>query len=431
MVQFLLENSTFWSWGNQFGGETKFFVTVLAYFIIDDWRCDQYRWINQGVAKLPRRDPCLKKMYFDVDTPNGSSKEFQKHCYQLLNDPTLTLIHYLGDDKVAVEFPHGNAKRDDGRNFVRTCPSTISKCKDLVKFNKPNIVYKKEVAEIKCNTDAVPACTPRNLKQVRNLRYQHLNLMQISHDALYNLHEIAYDMAGFIWKINTFPDLLCICGLQEIISECDKVLLLNSKLQLLSYDTTFQLGDFYVSPLVFRHTLFKEIPCMPVMFLIHERKFAETHQEMFKECIKRIPSLKKASCPLVIDREKAIVNAITSEVQSVKLIYCWNHVFRDIQLWCRKHGAPKVDIAVYSDDLFELFHSQSEKEYLEKLKIKQKKWDAAFEEYYMKEIHPDVAKSIGRWVLERCCAYNPYSGVTNNQSEALNRYNCYVHIQSL
>lgn len=99
---------------------------------------------------------------------------------------------------------------------------------------------------------------------------------------------------------------------------------------------------------------------MPVMFLIHERTFMETHQEMFKECVKRIPSLKKVR---VTDREKGIVNAITSELQAVKLIFCWNHVFRDIQLWCRKHGAPKVDIAVYSDDLFELFHSQSEKEY--------------------------------------------------------------------
>lgn len=128
----------------------------------------------------------------------------------------------------------------------------------------------------------------------------------------------------------------------------------------MSYDTTFQLGDFYVSPLIFRHTLFKEIPYMPVMFLIHERTFMETHQEMFKECVKCIPSLKKVSCPLVTDREKGIVNAIIS---AVKLIFCWNHVFRDIQLWCRKHGAPKVDIAVYSDDLFELFHSQSEKEY--------------------------------------------------------------------
>ena len=158
------------------------------------------------------------------------------------------------------------------------------------------------------------------------------------------------------------------------------------------------------------------------------RESSQKHKEMFKECIKRIPSLSKANCPLVTDREKSIVNAITSELQSVKLIYCWNHVFRDVQLWCRKHGAPKVDVGVYLDDLFELFHSQSEKEYSEKLLGKRKVWDSVFEEYYMKDIHPDVTKAIGRWILERYRAYNPYSGVTNNQSEGLNRYMVQVHI---
>ncbi len=40
--------------------------------------------MNGGVAKLPRNEPKLRKMYFDVDLPSGSSKEFQKHAYQLL-----------------------------------------------------------------------------------------------------------------------------------------------------------------------------------------------------------------------------------------------------------------------------------------------------------------------------------------------------------
>ena len=58
-------------------------------------------------------------------------------------------------------------------------------------------------------------------------------------DSLYNLHEIAYDIPGFIWKISIYPDLLCICGSQEIVDEVDRVLLLDPNYQLLSYDTTF------------------------------------------------------------------------------------------------------------------------------------------------------------------------------------------------
>jgi len=99
-----------------------------------------------------------------------------------------------------------------------------------------------------------------------------LHQSRISWDALINLHEVAYDIPGFVWKINTYPDLVCVCGLQEVVQDVDRVLMLDSSSQLLSYDTTFQLGDFYVSPLIVRHTLFREKPCIPAMFLIHERK---------------------------------------------------------------------------------------------------------------------------------------------------------------
>ena len=39
----------------------------------------------------------------------------------------------------------------------------------------------------------------------------------------------------------------------------------------------------------------------------------------------------------------------------------------------------------------------------------------------MANIDPDIPQSIGRWVLEELNIYNPYSGITNNQSERLNR----------
>ena len=205
-----------------------------------------------------------------------------------------------------------------------------------------------------------------------------------------------------------------------MLDEADRVLKLDG-CQLLSYDTTFLLGDFYVSPLVFRHTIFRENPCIPVMFLLHERKFKETHQEMFRECLKYIPSLKKTRCPLVTDKEQAIVDAVNSVLPEISLVHCWNHLFRDIRLWLTKHGAPSSDKAVYTDDVSKLFHAESEEQYKQLLDQFRQDWDSSFEQYYLKHIHPDVGKSVGRWVLEKLLVYNPYSGVTNNQSEGLNR----------
>ena len=105
----------------------------------------------------------------------------------------------------------------------------------------------------------------------------------------------------------------------------------------------------------------------------------------------------------------------------MKLLYCWNHIFRDVRNWCHKHGSPSSDTSVYVTDVQQPFHSSSEEMYEKKLQELKSEWDAVFEEYYMQEIHRDVGVSIGRWILEEKCVYNPYSGVTNNQSEGFNR----------
>ena len=44
--------------------------------------------------------------------------------------------------------------------------------------------------------ELVPVTTPRNMKQLRNHHHKQLvQLSRISHDDMYNLHEIAYDIS--------------------------------------------------------------------------------------------------------------------------------------------------------------------------------------------------------------------------------------------
>jgi len=52
---------------------------------------------------------------------------------------------------------------------------------------------------------------------------------------------------GFIWTITTYPDLAVMFGLREFFGMLERCV---SELVLLTYDTTFQLGDFYVTTLV-------------------------------------------------------------------------------------------------------------------------------------------------------------------------------------
>ena len=103
----------------------------------------------------------------------------------------------------------------------------------------------------------IPILQPRNSKQVENIRFKQLQSQRLSRDALYNLYEMAIDLPDPVHTIHTHPDLVCVLGRRAVLDEMDRVLLLDTPSpQLLSYDTTFQLGDFYISVLCFRHTHF-------------------------------------------------------------------------------------------------------------------------------------------------------------------------------
>ena len=47
-------------------------------------------------------------------------------------------------------------------------------------------------------------------------------------------------------------------------------------------------------------------------------------------------------------------------------------------------------------------------------------WCEAFLEYFEMNLDLDIKQNAGRWNLEKIDLHNPYSGITNNASGALN-----------
>ena len=349
-------------------------------------------------------------------------------------DGCKTLIHYLGDHSAAIDFPHGNRKNDENVH-VRTCPSVL---KAVLSNDVPSNIYKKEVMKSDCLPEHQPVLKPRNVKQVSNSQASNRQRYRLSHDALYNIHELAIDLDGFIVKIIIYPDLLVICGSSTMTSEMGKILQFPTKgIQLLSYDTTFKLGDFYLSSFLFRHTAFVQSPVLPALFLIHENKSQIVHEEFMKYVGKILPP-DMNPVPIVTDNEPAICNAIDLKLQKLVRIRCWNHTINAAKLWLKQHGATSSELPVYMSDLRELFHQPSKEAYLKELDIRKSKWSYPFVEYYESKIHPEVGlycdvthcvhyyvytqvtSSLGRWILQELGVYSPFSGVTTNQSESFN-----------
>ena len=108
---------------------------------------------------------------------------------------------------------------------------------------KANVVYKKHVANSQLPSNA-PTAMPWNMQQVRNILHNTLHKTRLTRDTLYNIHDIAYDTHSYKFRITTYPDMEMTFDLKGILDLMECILNVD---QLLSYDTTFQLGDFYMS----------------------------------------------------------------------------------------------------------------------------------------------------------------------------------------
>jgi len=260
--------------------------------------------------------------------------------------------------------------------------------------DSPSNAYKRMIQDPKCLPSQQPVLLPRNPKQIKNIQANQRQSARLSHDALVNVHELAYDLGDFVYKITTYPDLVVVCGSKPILSELDRIIKVNSDHPvLLSYDTTFKLGDFYVSPLLFKHVLFVEAPVMPAAFLIHERKFPAAHEELMKFVSLSVPSLSKVKepVPIVTDDEVGICQAIDKCLSGVHRLQCWNHLISAAKAWLRSHIAVADEIPVYVLHLRQLFHQETEERYLEKLHEYCVDWSQAFLDYNFENIHENVS----------------------------------------
>lgn len=85
---------------------------------------------------------------------------------------------------------------------------------------------------------------------------------------------------------------------------------------ILEYDTTFNLGNYYMSWLTFRFTEFCDLPNNPMPTIglacfIHKSKTQSVHEYFWNILHHHIPELNEASNVLICtDEEYSIVNAI-------------------------------------------------------------------------------------------------------------------------
>ena len=60
------------------------------------------------------------------------------------------MIQYIGDEKIAEDFPHGNQRKHIGRMYCKQCPSSLKLTAEKVSLTDPAKLYKSEIAGMDC-----------------------------------------------------------------------------------------------------------------------------------------------------------------------------------------------------------------------------------------------------------------------------------------
>lgn len=123
----------------------------------------------------------------------------------------------------------------------------------------------------------MPVMLPRDLKQVSNTVRNERNKRLLSQDDIVGLYLVNQELKGYVVKLELLPEFHVILISEEMLS---KYAILAKEKCIFYYDTTFNLGDFYVSPLTFQTTVFQN-NVVSLANLVHHTKKKEVHQSFF------------------------------------------------------------------------------------------------------------------------------------------------------
>ena len=278
----------------------------------NNWSSDSYPWVNKGGYGVPKKNPIVFARKYTLRQHSGDLKgceDFIRRAY-FIKDSPFKLVHYVGEESKYVPRPHSNQKDQQHGDYRRTLPSVLRHIESN-STAQPMTMYREMTIKTKTTGPYQGVANPRNTGQIRNVTKTVRKKNRISHDQLYNVIQLGYHLQDFLKELTIFPDLCCIVAVDDILNDFNKALIVKSDEPLLvSYDTTFDLGDFFVSVLVYKHAMFQRGNTIPVAFMIHDRRSGELHVRFFRTIKSLVPNLSKGTPVIVTDREPGIAKAL-------------------------------------------------------------------------------------------------------------------------
>lgn len=372
-----------------------------------NYKQDQYMWINHGPKSIPAKSPIIQKQYYVAKLPDGRPSKFHKSVYSLLHDRRPLkpcIVQYMGSmDGIAI-----STKRS--RNQVSR-QSGESSCGTPFKKGRTYGIGSVAVAR-------PVSVQPRKLP--------------VNRDDFRQLHELAYNLNGFINSLHVSPKFYCILSSKELTEHLEAILQVNansSDIVQFSYCTSYEFDGLVLSSLSFTHVSFDGRPAIPSHFIIHEKDDSTFHEELFRTVLDQVPSLKTIVSPIVTEADPVKDNCIAEMGLKMVPVSSWKETIVLAKEWLYANGANQQEVATGLDDMRKLMSHESVEKYEEGLLQCREHWGESLQEYYATNIDPMVRAKLGRWLLDKWNFFNPYTGVNDIKNDCLELV--VQHLQSM
>ena len=190
--------------------------------------------------------------------------------------------------------PHGNSKRDSP--FIPISHSTKEEIAEMCKENKKPKEIEYAILQsrggITGTRSAAEIC--RNRQQISNTKYR----LQVN-DCVLACTDLAKLQEGtktrMVRDVRCAPEFTVFLANDTQLNEIERFCTKNHNFRILTVDTTFNIGDYYVSITTHRHPMLltkKEVePVMIGPALIHQKKIFASYYKLPSSMVQEQPAL--------------------------------------------------------------------------------------------------------------------------------------------
>ena len=272
-----------------------------------------------------------------------------------LNRYALVQYWFEGPEVEVKPKPHGNSK--SSHPYFLTAESAKAHLKAMAKSETPKSIMQIATQEHGGEIGAKGLNKiPRNLQQLKNYRRNEKKDTNVLYSVMLQCKVCEGKSEAFVRDVKAAPEPQCVLFSDWQISDLERFLTGHGEYSILTADTTYNLGDFYVTPTTYQHLLLEDVatgkhPTFLGPVLIHQRKNFSAFNYFASTLVGHSKKLQEIRA-FGTDGDIALVDALAHNFPSAKHLRCFLHLKRNIAEKLKERGFPSAVSDEFLADIF-------------------------------------------------------------------------------